>query len=260
MKFLPIRHPRCPIGVRSDSKGLSELREGDPKNIVRASLAFWFLGPPAHAPGKVLHMKRKLLFATFVITVALALAGFSQSPKLMKVFLGEKLVSERARVIDGVTYAPVDDLLKPFDYKSASKGERVDLVPISGIAQRDGASGSLGVLVKGKTCSIKVLGVRPVAGYEEEWVEVYGQLFSPATMTYNLASAVAVFANGMQVPYSLSSAEMGGQAYAPLNSGESVQFVVQFKKEGGSEMERVVLTFANNKNDTSDVFRIRVKD
>lgn len=205
-------------------------------------------------------MKSSVLWLGLFVATAATLVGFAQSTKVFTIHLGDQVVTRRAQIIGGVVYAPVDDLLKPFDYRSRRQGDRIDLIPISGVTQRDGVSGTVGVLLKGRTCSIKLAGVRPLAGYEDEWIEVYGQLTSPASRTFNLHAAVAVFANGRQVSYTLSSAEMGGEVYAPLQPGESVEFKIQFKKEAESELERVVLTFANNSNDIQDVFRVRVKN
>lgn len=205
-------------------------------------------------------MKQKIFSSIIFLSILCALLGFSQSAQVVKIFLNDKVVSSKARVIDGVIYAPVDDLLKPFDYKGTRKGDRVDLLPISGVAQRDGASGTVGVLVKGKTCSIKVLGVRPVAGYEEEYIEVYGTLTAPAQSHYGLDTAIAVFVGGKQTGYFLSAKEIGGGSYAYLNKAESVDFVVQFKKDPKDEIERVVLTFNNSTNAIKDVFRIRIKE
>ena len=205
-------------------------------------------------------MKFKI-FGLVLFSAALAtLVGFAQTTPVVKIFLNDKAVSSKARMINGVLYAPVDEILKPFDYKSAKKGDRYELTPISGVVQRDGATGSVGVSVKGKTATLKVLGVRPLAGYEEEWLEVYGTITSPVQQTLNLDSAVAVFVGGKQTNHTLSAAEMGGEVYAALNPAESVEVKIQFKREPGAEIERVVLTFGNNKNDIKDVFRIRIKD
>jgi hypothetical protein len=205
-------------------------------------------------------MKSSPLWLGLFVVSAVTLVGFAQSTKMFTVHLGDQVVTRRAQVIGGVVYAPVDDLLKPFDYRSRRQGDRIGLIPISGVTQRDGVSGTVGVLLKGRTCSVKLGGVRPLAGYEDEWIEVYGQLISPASRTFSLNAAVAVFANGKQVNSTLSAAEMGGEVYAPLQPGETVEFKIQFKKEADSELERVVLTFENNSNDLKDVFRIRVKN
>jgi hypothetical protein len=55
-----------------------------------------------------------------VLALGLAVAatvGFAPQAKLLKVFIEGKLVSSSARVIDGKVYVPVDEVLKPFDYK-----------------------------------------------------------------------------------------------------------------------------------------------
>lgn len=205
-------------------------------------------------------MKKSVLVLSLVGAAAFAMLGFTQASRMLTIHLGNQVVTKRAQVIDGVVYAPVDDLLKPFDYRSTRQGNRIDLVPISGVAQRDGVSGSAGVLIRGRTCSINVEGIRPLSGYGEEWLEVYGTLTSPTESTFNLHSAVAVLTNGRQVQYTLSASEMGGEVYAPLNPGETVNFKIQFKKDADLEIERVVLTFANNINDIRDVFRIRIKN
>ncbi len=188
-----------------------------------------------------------------------ATVGFAPQAKLLKVFLEGKLVSSSARVIDGKVYVPVDEVLKPFDYKGVQTNTGVNLVPISGVQQRDGASGAMSVWVQGKMAKLRVDGIATAANYEDYW-EVKGKLQTAVAATYSLGAAVLVYADGKQEEYSLSAAEMAGGSYMTLQKAEVGEVVIQFKKNGEVKPERVVITIKRNDSDVADVYRIRLTE
>ncbi len=198
-----------------------------------------------------------------VLALGLAVAvtvGFAPQAKLLKVFIEGKLVSSSARVIDGKVYVPVDEVLKPFDYKGVQTNNGVNLVPISGVQQRDGASGAMSVWLQGKLAKLRVDSIGSVELYSQEYWEVKGKLQSAVAATFSLGSAVLVYADGKQEGYSLSAAEMAGGSYMALQKAETGEMVIQFKKNGEFKPERVVITIKRNDSDVEDVYRIRLTE
>ncbi len=198
-----------------------------------------------------------------VLALGLAVAvtvGFAPQAKLLKVFIEGKLVSSSARVIDGKVYVPVDEVLKPFDYKGVQTNAGVNLVPISGVQQRDGAPGAMSVWVQGKLAKLRVDSIGSVESYGDQYWEIKGKLQTAVAATFSLGAAVLVYADGKQEGYSLSAAEMAGGSYMALQKAETGEMVIQFKKNGEVKPERVVITIKRNDSDVEDVYRIRLTE
>ncbi len=198
-----------------------------------------------------------------VLALGLAVAvtvGFAPQAKMLKVFIEGKLVSNSARVIDGKVFVPVDEVLKPFDYKGVQTNNSVNLVPISGVQQRDGASVAMSVWLQGKLAKLRVDSIGSVESYGDQYWEIKGKLQSAVAGSFSLGAAVLVYADGKQEGYSLSAAEMAGGSYMALQKAETGEMVIQFKKNGEVKPERVVITIKRNDSDVEDVYRIRLTE
>ncbi len=204
--------------------------------------------------------KKNILLTTGFFISSLCLVGFAYQATNLKVTIAGKTATSKAREIDGVLYAPIDDIAKPFDYKISRKGSSIELIPISGVNQREGYSGTLNVWVKGGLSRLRVTGVEPDPDYDDAFY-VVGEIQAPAETDYSLRAAVIVFDNQKQANHTLTAGEMGGGSYLHLNQAETGEFKIRFNKIGDAKPERIVITInSSGKTEKEEVYRIRIAD
>lgn len=196
----------------------------------------------------------------FILAAAPLLLGFGyQATRKVQIKLGEKIVSKEGRMIDGRLFAPVDEILKPFDYKASLSGSTAKLVTVSGVAQREGLTGSMGVAVTGKIGRVTVKRIVDDPD-DADFFYVEGTIQASKECDYGFPTAVVVFEDGKQQERTMTSSELNGGVYASAQKGETVNFRICFKRTSSEPPTRVVITFSEGQLDIKEVFRIRLTD